>query len=198
MHRYVALIIALSGLLAACERGGDATAVAGPAANFTATTSDLIGVTIRHPPDWSVAVDEGSGDITLVSDVALLAENGGNVAGAFFFATQLPEEMVQLLTGAADPGDPGAVLPAYVALFAGEGEALFTEREAQQPLTIGGRAAAQIRYDITGPDGNGVGLFTAVNNGPGTLLMFGLVDESQEAALLPVVEAIMASVTWQE
>lgn len=198
MQKYFALLIVLTGLLVACGNRDAATAVADPAANFIPASSDLIGVTIQHPPDWTVEIDESSGDMTLVSDAALLPEESRNAEGAFFFTTQLPEGMAQLLTGAAEAGDPETVLSAYVALFAGEGEELFTEREEMQPITIDGRPAAQVRYDITGPDGDAVGLFTAVQNGEEMLLMFGLVDKSQEAALLPVVEAMTSSVTLQE
>ncbi len=185
--------------LAACGGGDEAVEEAAPAdptAGFVTITSDPIGVTIKHPPAWAKEFDETSGDLQLATDPAFFAENRGDdiTQGAFLLMTNLPDEIVPLFDTDIDPSDPGAVLQAFFDLITTEGDKTFTERMALQPMQLDGHSAARVLYDVEGSDGKGVALFTAVKNGNLTVLMFGLVDETSEQTLLPVLEAVVNSV----
>lgn len=186
-------------LLAACSSGDEPTAAEAPTASdptagFVTLSSKPIGVTMQHPPDWATELDEVSGDIQLATDASFFESEDPLKEGAIVLVTNFPDDLLEMLDENIDADDPGAVMAAFFELITADEEEQLTERAPMQAFKLDGQDAARILYDVQGTETNGVALLTAVRNSNITVLMFGMIEESGEATLLPVLEAVFNSV----
>lgn len=179
------LFLALSLALAAC--GGKETepaaatavpptAAANPAANFKNVNSDLLGVTIGYPANWTAEVDEYGG-VQIASDAALLAENADSLfEGAMVAISSFEAEMLPMLDSSADPTDPVSALTVFANLITQDGAMTFTPKQAAAATTINGKPAARMVMDVSNEQGKGVAHFTAVLDGPRVVYILGAAE----------------------
>ncbi|HRQ42579.1 MAG TPA: hypothetical protein PLD25_32080 [Chloroflexota bacterium] len=180
------LFLALVWALVACggkETEPVATAVpttaaaVNPAANFKNVNSELLGVTIGYPADWTAEVDEYGG-VQIASDAALLAESADTLfEGAMVAISSFEAEMLPLLDSSADPTDPVSALTVFTNLITQDEAMTFTPRQAAAAATVNGKPAARMVMDVSNEQGKGMAYFTAVLDGPRVIYILGAAEE---------------------
>lgn len=153
------------------------TTAANPAANFKNVNSELLGVTIGYPADWTAEVDEYGG-VQIASDAALLGDNADTMfEGAVVAITSFEAELLPMLDSSADPTDPVSALTVFANLITQDEAMTFTPGQPAAATTIGGKPAARMVMDVSGEEGKGKAYLTAVLDGPRVIYILGAAEE---------------------
>ncbi|MBX3059908.1 MAG: hypothetical protein KF770_25930 [Anaerolineae bacterium] len=185
----VIMIVCLALVLALVACGGKETepaaatavpptaAAANPAANFKNVNSDLLGVTIGYPTDWTAKVDEAGG-VQIASDAALLTDDASTMfKGAMVAITSFEAELLPMLDSSADPTDPVSALNVFANLITQDDALAFTPNQAATATTIKGKPAARMVMDVSGEEGKGKAYFAAILDGPRIVYILGAAEE---------------------
>lgn len=173
------------------------TATVDPTAGFISTTSEILGITLRHPADWVVDVNEENGDLQVASSADILTSNGDmTIDGATVMATAIDKEMFGFFGDDVDTEDPIALLDLFIGLITGEDEEeQIKVLETPATTTIAGRDAATGVYEIKGDNQEGIGLFAAIIDDNRVVFAFSAVTNSVLDDYRPIVSAVINSIT---
>ncbi|GIK57140.1 MAG: hypothetical protein HND44_19205 [Chloroflexi bacterium] len=153
------------------------TAAANPAADFKNIKSDLLGVAIGYPGDWTARVDDAGG-VQIASDAALLADDADTMfKGAMVAITSFEAEMLPMLDSSADATDPVSALNVFANLITQDDALTFTPSQAAAATTIKGKPAARMVMDVSGEEGKGKAYFAAILDGPRIVYILGAAEE---------------------
>ena len=179
------------------------TAVPDPTAGFVQLESETLALTISHPADWVAEADDTSGSILLASDAALLAADPGDIAegGVVTLLASTVEEMSFMVTdgSASNPVDVAKTFGSFFFAEGAEGEASMVAAGEPTAATVAGQTGAVQNYSGTTETGVAIGgNLYAIVQGERVIILLTAVASDSQAALNPVVEAMVNSISIGE